>query len=115
MNPVRSDTPRRLFRPLQLSLVSERSDGSFYNAVVSPASQTPARDPAPVHAPLLFREGPFVAATPHPRIGHNKGGCAYRFTTYRDYDYAIQDGLFGVKIHHPLFLEWVGLQNTPTY
>ena len=54
----------------------------------------------------LFREGPFDAAT--PPLGHNKGGCAYRFTTYRDYDYAVQDGLFGMQIHHPRFLEWVG-------
>ena len=45
-----------------------------------------------------FREGPFAAATPHPRIGDNKGGCAYRFTTYRDYDFADQDGHFGVQM-----------------
>ena len=49
-----------------------------------------------------------MAATPHPRIGDNKGGCAYRFTTYWDYDYAVHDGLFGLQIHHPQFLEWVG-------
>ena len=48
-------------------------------------------------------------------IGNTKGGCAYRFTTYRDYNYAIQDGLFGVQVHHPRFLEWVGLRNTPAY
>ena len=65
-------------------------------------------DLAPVLTPLLFREGPFDAATLHPRIRDNKGGCDYRFTTYLDYDYAVQDGLLGVQIHHPRFLERVG-------
>ena len=69
-------------------------------------------DSAPVLAPSFFREGPFDAATPHPRIGNNQGGCAYRFTTHRDYDYAIQDGLFDVQINHPQFLEWVGAQES---
>ena len=85
-----------------LSLESERFHVSFYS---SPTNLTPTMDPAPVS---LFREGPFAVADPHPRIGDNKGGCAYRFTSYRDYDYAVQDGHFGVQMHHLQFLEWVG-------
>ena len=38
----------------------------------------------------------------------NKGGYDYRFTTNRDYDYAVQDGHFGVQMHHLWFLECVG-------
>ena len=64
--------------------------------------------PVPVLAPSLFHAGPFAATTPHPRIGDSRGGCAYRFTTYRDYDYAVQDGHFCVQMHHLWFLEWVG-------
>ena len=59
-------------------------------------------------APSLFREGPFNAVTPHPRIGDKQGGCPYRFTSYRDNDYLFNDGLFGVQVNHPQFLEWVG-------
>ena len=68
---------------------SEWSDGSFYCASGSPTGPRPAMDSAPVLTPSLFREGPFAAATPHPRIGDGKGVCAYRFMTYRDYDYAV--------------------------
>ena len=34
--------------------------------------------------------------------------CGYRFTTYRDSDFAVQDRHFGLQLHHPQFLEWVG-------
>ena len=34
-----------------------------------------------------------VRKDPHPRIG-DKGGCAYRFTTYRDSDFAVHDRHF---------------------
>ena len=47
-------------------------------------------------------------ATLHPRIRDNKSGCAFRFITYYDYDYAVQDNLTGVQIHYSWFLEWVG-------
>ena len=28
--------------------------------------------------------------------------------TYRDNDYSFTDGLFGVQVHHPQFLQWEG-------
>ena len=89
---------------------------SFHSADGSPTGPAPAMDPAPVLASSLFREGHFAAATPHPRIGDNKGGCAYRFTTYRDYDYAVQDGHFGVQrcTTHGSWSGW-GLENPPAY
>ena len=36
------------------------------------------------------------------------GGSAYQFTTYQDSDFAVPDGQFGLPLHHPRFLEWVG-------
>ena len=36
-------------------------------------------------------------------------GCAFRNTTYRPSDYATPNGEFGVPMHHPRFLEWIGL------
>ena len=121
MNPVRSAAPRRLLLPYLplvysatisgrklVALNSELTDGSFYSAAGSLTGLTPAMDPAPVLASSFFHAGPFAAATPHRWIGDNRGGFAYRFTTCRDYDYAVQDGHFGVQMHHPRFLEWVG-------
>ena len=42
---------------------------------------------------------PLVCAAPtlHPRIGGDKGGCAYQFTTYRDYDFAVRDRRLGAS------------------
>ena len=89
----------------------------------------PAMDPAPVLAPLLFVTDLFMRQLPTLGSGitravvptalrligmmttpsrmdsfvcrfmDNKGGCAYRFATYRDDDYAVQDGLVCVQIH----------------
>ena len=45
-------------------------------------------------------KAPLVAANPHPRIGDDLGGCAYRRTTYRDSDFAYHTGQFGLPLHH---------------
>ena len=58
--------------------------------------------------PLYFREESFDAAAHHSRIGDRHGGCPYRVTSYRDYEHYIKDGPFGLQVHHPQFLEWVG-------
>ena len=44
-------------------------------------------------------------SNPHPWIGNDMGGCAYRFTTYRESDFADHDGQFGSPLHHPGFLK----------
>ena len=62
----------------------------------------------PVSDKRVRREGPFVAPVPHPRIGDSKGCCTFRCTTYRDTDFAHPSGEFGLSLHHPRFLEWVG-------
>ena len=74
----------------------------------------PPPDPVSVSSPSLFREGPFDAATcsaattEHPLITNQRDGCPYRFTSYRDYEHTLVDTPFGVQVHHPQFLEWVG-------
>ena len=87
---------------------SVQSDGFIYSATDSPTDQAPTMHPEPTFNPSLCLEGPFKVANPHPRIGDDKGGCAYWFTTYRDSDFADQDQHFGLQLHHPRFLEWVG-------
>ena len=42
--------------------------------------------------------------TPTLGLGATWGGCAYRFTTYRESDFADHDGQFGLPLHHPRFL-----------
>ena len=78
--------------PQPVSPDSVRSDGSFYNAADSPTGQETVGHHNPtIVMVLLGREGPFVAANPHPRIGNDLDGYSYRFTTYRDTDFAVID------------------------
>ena len=72
-------------------------------------------DVFPVFPPLTTsREGPFDASTEpaatreHPLISTRRAGCPYRITSYRDDDNSSVDSQFGVLVHHPQFLEWVG-------
>ena len=106
MSVIVSSTARSNRR--SLSPNSVQSDRSFYSATDSPTGQAPVIHHSPSFGLPLGREGPFVAANPHPRIGNDMGGCAYRFTTYRESDFADNDGQFGLPLHHPRFLEWVG-------
>ena len=70
--------------------------------------------PPPDPVPILFREGPFDAATcpattsEHPLITNQRDGCPYIFKSYRDYEYSLVDTPFGLQVHHPQFLERVG-------
>ena len=36
-------------------------------------------------------------------------GCAFRNTSYRSPDYDAPSGGFGLPVHHPRFLEWIGV------
>ena len=68
---------------------------------------------APVVGPMIpDRLRPTLPAydqwLPQPQTNQWEG-CPYQFTTYRnDDDHAIVDSPFGVQVHHPQFLEWVG-------
>ena len=47
----------------------------------SPTGQAPVVLHSPTFGLPLGHECLFLAANPHPRIGNDLGGCAYRFTT----------------------------------
>ena len=71
-----------------------------------------------VSAPVdLSREGPFGAfCVPsdtwgHPLIVEGLPGCPYRMTSYREEDIAEVDPTFGVQLHHPHFLECIGVSS----
>ena len=84
---------------------SVQSDGSLYSAANSPTDQAPVIYLSPDSGRPCC---PFVPANPHPRIRDNTGNCAYQFTTYREADFAKHDVRFGLPLHHPQLLEWVG-------
>ena len=39
-------------------------------------------------------------------------GCAFRNTSYRSSDYDAPSGEFGLPVHHPRFLEWIGVPHS---
>ena len=57
----------------------------------------------------LAREGPFLSERSSSSLRCFGDGCAFRNTTYRPSDYAMPTGEFGVPMHHPRFLEWIGV------
>ena len=57
----------------------------------------------------LAREGPFLAERSPDSIRSFGAGCAFRNTTYRASDYASPSWEFGLPMHHPRFLEWIGV------
>ena len=76
------------------------------------APQTPVPDDCretPVPRWRLAREGPFLAERSPEYIRSLGAGCAFRNTTYRDSDYAAPSGDYGLPMHHPRFIEWIGV------
>ena len=65
--------------------------------------------PGPVPRWRLARESPFLSECSSSSIRCFGDGCAFRNTTYRPADYATPTGEFGVPMHHPRFLKWIGL------
>ena len=53
------------------------------------------------------REGPFLAERSSSSLPSSGAGCAFRNTTYHASDYASPSGVFGIRLNHPRFLEWV--------
>ena len=86
---------------------STSSDYTFY-AKGEPVGPTLASYQTPVPDRCFRREGPFVARIPHPRIGDPNGECTFQCKTYRESDFAHPSAEFGLPLHHPRFLEWVG-------
>ena len=67
------------------------------------------RSPGPVPRWRLARKGPFLPERSSSSLRCLGDGCAFRNTTYRPSDYATPTGEFGVPLHHPRFLEWIGV------
>ena len=65
-------------------------------------------------APVVPREGPFDVhdATSDtgdiPLISDGLPGCPYRMTSYDRAEVADVDPAYGLQLHHPRFLEYVG-------
>ena len=62
----------------------------------------------------IVREGPFdVGATPietedSPLINTSMPGCPYRMTSYTGTAMVDADTMYGLQLHHPRFLEFIG-------
>ena len=57
----------------------------------------------------LAREGPFLAERSTAALSSFGAGCAFRYSSYRASDYVSPTGEFGIPMHHPRFLEWIGV------
>ena len=76
------------------------------------APQPPVMDDCrstPVPQWRLARKGPFLAERSPEYIRSFGAGCAFRNTTYCDSDYAAPSGDYGLPMHHPQFIEWIGI------
>ena len=67
------------------------------------------RSPGLVPRWRLAREGPFLSERSSSSLCCLGARCAFRNTTYRPSDYASPSGEFGIPLHHPRFLEWIGV------
>ena len=67
------------------------------------------RRATPVPRWRLAREGPFLEERSPEYIRSFGAGCAFRNTTYRDLDYDAPSGDYRLPMHHPRFLEWIGV------
>ena len=66
----------------------------------------------PVPRWRLAREGPFLAEQSPESIRSLGAGCAFRNTTYHASDYATPLGDYGLPLHHPRFIEWIGVSQS---
>ena len=87
---------------------SVSSDFSFYSAVDSPTGLSRAESVTPVPWWHLTREAPFLSELPRSDVGAFGRGCALRNTTHKSSDFAQPSGKYGMPLHHPRFLEWIG-------
>ena len=67
------------------------------------------RSPGLVPRWQLARESLFLAERSSSSLRCFGDGCLFRNMTYRTSDYASPSGEFGVPLHHPQFLELIGV------
>ena len=97
-------SPPELSRPILTSPAEVFSD-----LPDCPTSRDVRRSPGPVPRWRLAREGPFLSERSSSSLNCFGDGCAFLNTTYRPSDYTKPSGEFGVPLHHPRFLEWIGV------
>ena len=106
------------FSPIGLmsSDVSDAAGSSEEGVLISPSADsssemTPAVGYARLPLPRwqLALEGPFLEERSPESIRLLGPGCAFRNTTYRASDYAAPVGDYGFPLHHPRFVEWIGV------
>ena len=66
----------------------------------------------PVPRWRLARDGPFLAERSSESIRSLGAGCTFRHTTYRASDYASPVRDYGLPLHHPRFIKWIGVPQT---
>ena len=105
-------TPPLILLP---EMIQVQTDTALLLQLTAVYREWPPHPPlVPAADPVLFREGLFdMSASPattrdHPLITNQRDGCPYRVTSYRDDDHSSLVSPFGMQVHHPQFLEWVG-------
>ena len=110
-----ADVPLLSLSLLPLPVTDDSVPGSF---VVSPAGE-PVVVPSDV-MPDLSREGPFdvhqdaLESGATPQTLESLPGCQYRMTSYDDADRSDMDPAYGLHLHDPRLLEYVGAPAQPS-
>ena len=113
-----SDTPaadayllEKLLGPPSLGLPWPTTASSAFTssgALDCPASLGRLGSPSPVPRWRLAREGTFLFEILPSYLSGFGAGCSFRCTTYRSTVYTHLSSKYGLPLHHPRFLEWIG-------
>ena len=108
---VGTDSVPDVIRPVALTPPIEQIfvPNRLWAPVAVPSPAIDDRCETPVPRWRLAREGPFLAERSPESIRSLGAGCAFRNTLYRCSDYDTPSGEFGLPVHHPRFLEWIGV------
>ena len=99
IRPVAPSPPiEQIFAPVRL-----------WATVAVPSPAIDDRRETPVPRWRLAQEGPFLAERSPESIRSLGAGCAFRNMSYRCLDYDTPSREFGLPVHHPRFLEWIGV------
>ena len=106
--------------PAGMVLMPGPPSGQPASSPIRPSRQK-HRSPAVSSSRDRSREGPFDAycapldTGDHPLVSTGLPGCPYRMTSYAGTNVADLNPAYGIQVHHPRFLELIGLRCLPTY
>ena len=89
-------------------LTTASSTLTLSGALDCPASQGRLGPSSFVSRWRLAREGPFLSEILPLDMSGFGASCSFHRTTYRSSDYTQPSGKYGMPLHHPRFLEWIG-------